>query len=358
MRLGIIGLPQSGKTTIFNALTRGTQPTGTVTGKIEVHEAVVDVPDERVDKLAEMFNPKKRIFAKVTYDDISGLDGSASKSGISGELLNRLAQMDGFIHVVRCFANDSVPHPNGSVDPVRDIQSMEGDLILNDMIAVERRLERLNEEKKKGGGRDKAVIERDIALFERFHECLGDEKPLRSLGLDDEEKRSISGFGLLSLKPVLVLLNLDETQDTPQTESLGAETITTAIRGKIEMEIAQLPADVAEMFMEEYGITELALNHIIKVSYDLLDQQSFFTAGADECRAWTTSRHATAPEAAGVIHTDLQKGFIRAEVVAYDDLMELGSMAECKAKGKFRLEGKDYLVKDGDILNIRFNVSK
>ena len=358
MRLGIIGLPQSGKTTIFNALTRGTQPTGTVTGKIEVHEAVVDVPDERVDKLAEMFNPKKRIFAKVTYDDISGLDGSASKSGISGELLNRLAQMDGFIHVVRCFANDSVPHPNGSVDPVRDIQSMEGDLILNDMIAVERRLERLNEEKKKGGGRDKAVIERDIALFERFHECLVNEKPLRSLGLDDEEKRSISGFGLLSLKPVLVLLNLDETQDTPQTESLGAETITTAIRGKIEMEIAQLPADDAEMFMEEYGITELALNHIIKVSYDLLDQQSFFTAGADECRAWTTSRHATAPEAAGVIHTDLQKGFIRAEVVAYDDLMELGSMAECKAKGKFRLEGKDYLVKDGDILNIRFNVSK
>ena len=357
MKLGIVGLPQSGKTTIFNALTRGTQPTGTVTGKIEVHEAVVDVPDERVDKLAEMFHPKKTIYAKVTYDDISGLDGSA-KSGISGELLNKLAQMDGFIHVVRCFANDLVVHPNGSIDPVRDIASMESDFILNDMISVERRLDRLNDEKRKGGGRDKAVIEREIALFERFHECLGDEKPLRSLGLTDEEKRSISGFGMLSLKPVLILLNLDETQDAPAIDPQGPETMISAIRGKIEMEIAQLPAEDAEMFMEEYGITELALNHIIKLSYDLLDQQSFFTAGADECRAWTTSRHATAPEAAGVIHTDLQKGFIRAEVVAYDDLMELGSMTEAKAKGRFRLEGKDYLVKDGDILNIRFNVSK
>ncbi len=357
MKLGIVGLPQSGKTTIFNALTRGSQPTGTVTGKIEVHEAVVDVPDDRVDKLAEMFNPKKTIYAKVTYDDISGLDGSG-KSGISGELLNKLAQMDGLIHVVRCFADENVVHPNGSIDPVRDIATMESDFIINDMISVERRLERLNDERRKGGGRDKAVIDREIELFNRMHECLGAEKPLRSLGLSDEEKRSLSGFGMLSLKPLLILLNLDETQDAPQIADQGPDTMVSSIRGKIEMEIAQLPEEDAEMFMEEYGITELALNHIIKLSYDLLDQQSFFTAGADECRAWTTSRHATAPEAAGVIHTDLQKGFIRAEVVAYDDLMELGSMNEVKAKGKHRLEGKDYLVKDGDILNIRFNVSK
>lgn len=357
MKLGIVGLPQSGKTTIFNALTRGTQPTGTVTGKIEVHEAVVDVPDERVDKLAEMFNPKKTIYAKVTYDDISGLDGSA-KSGISGELLNKLAQMDGFIHVVRCFENENVVHPNGSIDPVRDIASMESDFILNDTISVERRLERLHDEKKKGGGRDKAVIDREIELFDRMHACLLEEKPLRALGLSDEEKRSLSGFGMLSLKPILILLNLDETQEAPAVADQGPETMVSAIRGKIEMEIAQLPEEDAEMFMEEYGITELALKQVIKLSYDLLDQQSFFTAGADECRAWTTSRHATAPEAAGVIHTDLQKGFIRAEVVAYDDLMELGSMNEAKAKGKLRLEGKEYLVKDGDLLNIRFNVSK
>ena len=357
MKLGIVGLPQSGKTTIFNALTRGTQPTGTVTGKIEVHEAVVDVPDERVDKLAEMFNPKKTIYAKVTYDDISGLDGSA-KSGIFGELLNKLAQMDGFIHVVRCFENENVVHPNGSIDPLRDIASMESDFVINDMISVERKLERLNDERRKGGGRDKAVIDREIELFNRMHDCLSEEKPLRSLGLSDEEKRSLSGFGMLSLKPILILLNLDETQDAPAVPDQGAETMVSSIRGKIEMEIAQLPEEDAEMFMEEYGITELALKQVIKLSYDLLDQQSFFTAGADECRAWTTSRHATAPEAAGVIHTDLQKGFIRAEVIAYDDLMELGSMNEAKAKGKLRLEGKEYPVKDGDILNIRFNVSK
>ena len=266
--------------------------------------------------------------------------------------------MDGFIHVVRCFENENVVHPNGSIDPIRDIASMESDFILNDTISVERRLERLHDEKKKGGGRDKAVIDREIELFDRMNACLSEEKPLRSLGLSDEEKRSLSGFGMLSLKPILILLNLDETQDAPAIPDQGPETMVSAIRGKIEMEIAQLPEEDAEMFMEEYGITELALKQIIKLSYDLLDQQSFFTAGADECRAWTTSRHATAPEAAGVIHTDLQKGFIRAEVVAYDDLMELGSMNEAKAKGKLRLEGKEYPVKDGDILNIRFNVSK
>lgn len=358
MRLGIVGLPQSGKTTVFNALTRGTQPTGTVTGKIEVHEAVVDVPDARVDKLAEMFLPKKTIYAKVTYDDISGLDGSASKSGISGELLNKLAQMDGFIHVVRAFENDMVVHPNGSIDPARDIASMEGDFIINDLISVEKKLQRLTEEKKKGGGRDKAVIEREIELFNRFHECLTADKPLRTLDISAEELKSVSGFGLLSLKPILIIINMDEMQDVPAVEAPGANTMLTSIRGKIEMELSQMEPDDAEMFMEEYGIKELALNSIIRLSYELLDQQSFFTAGADECRAWTTSRHATAPEAAGVIHTDLQKGFIRAEVIAYDDLMELGSMNEAKAKGKLRLEGKDYLVKDGDILNIRFNVSK
>lgn len=358
MRLGIVGLPQSGKTTIFNALTRGTQPTGSVTGKIEVHEAVVDVPDERVDELAKMFNPKKTIYAKITYDDISGLDGSAAKSGISGELLNKLAQMDGFIHVVRCFNNENVAHPKGSIDPLRDISSMEGDFIINDMISVEKKLEKLTEEKKKGGGRDKAVIEREMELFERFHACLTEEKPLRSLDLTPEEIRSVSGFGMLSLKPILTLLNLDETQGVPDIQIEGPNAMVSSIRGKIEMEIAQLSDEDAAMFMEEYGIVELGLNKIIKLSYDLLDQQSFFTAGADECRAWTTSRHATAPEAAGVIHSDLQKGFIRAEVIAYADLMELGSMAEGKAKGKLRLEGKEYLVKDGDILNIRFNVSK
>lgn len=358
MRLGIFGLPQSGKTTLFNALTRGTQPIGAVTGKIEIHDAVVDVPDSRVDVLTSMFNPKKKIYAKVNYADIAGLDGSAGKSGISGELLNKLAQMDGFIHVVRCFENDTIVHPAGSINPQRDIETMDSEFIINDLIAVEKRLEKLADEKRKGGGRDKAVIDREITLFNRMHDCLTEEMPLRNIEMSAEEEKSISGFGMLSRKPMLILLNLDETQDPPVIHYTHRQSKIDSIRGKIEMELSQLSLEDAAMFMEEYNISELGLNRVIRLSYDLLGLESFFTAGADECRAWTVQKNATAPEAAGVIHTDLQKGFIRAEVVAYNDLIELGSMNEAKAKGKLRLEGKEYIVKDGDILNIRFNVSK
>jgi ribosome-binding ATPase YchF (GTP1/OBG family) len=197
MKLGIIGLPQSGKTTLFNALTRAMQPTG-ITGKIEVHTAVVDVPDERVDKLSAMFLPKKTIYAKVTYADIAGLDGNASKSGIAGTLLNQLTQMDGFIHVVRCFDDDNVPHPSGSVDALRDLQSMDSEFLLNDLIAVERRLEKLAEEKKKGAGRDKALIDREVDLFNRFHETLSQDKLLRDLTLNADEEKMLAGFGFLS----------------------------------------------------------------------------------------------------------------------------------------------------------------
>ncbi len=356
MRLGIIGLPQSGKTTIFNALTRGSQPTGMVSGKIEVHTAVVDVPDPRVDKLSAMFKPKKTIYAKVNYSDIAGLDGSAEKSGISGNLLNQLTQMDGFIHVVRCFEDEAVPHPAGSVNALRDISSMDSEFVLNDLIATERKLERLEEEKKKGAGRDKAVIEREHELFTRFHEYLSEEKPLRDMEISTEEEKAISGFGLLSRKPLLIVLNLSEGQTPPQIDYRHNASMVASLQGKLEMDIAQLPVDEMQAFLEEYGIEEPSLNRIIRISYDLLGLQSFFTVGPDEVRAWTVHKGATAPEAAGEIHTDLQKGFIRAEVVAYDDLITLGGMQEVKAKGKFRLEGKEYIVKDGDILNIRFNI--
>jgi GTP-binding protein YchF len=356
MKLGIIGLPQSGKTTLFNALTRGTIPTGSASGKMEMHTAVVDVPDPRVDKLAAMFKPKKTIYAKVTYVDIAGLDGSAAKTGISGALLNNLTQMDGFIHVVRAFDSEEVPHPSGSVDPLRDIQSMDSELILNDLISVERKLERLVEEKKKGAGRDKALIEREHNLFLRFQAALQEEKPLRDISIDAEEDKLLSSFGFLSRKPVLVVLNLSEGQTAPEIAYNHQHSQIEALQGKLEMDIAQLPAEEAQMFLQEYGITEPSLNRMIRLSYDLLGLQSFFTAGEDECRAWTTRRGATAPEAAGEIHTDLQKGFIRAEVVAYDDLMALGGMTEAKGKGRLRLEGKEYIVKDGDVLNIRFNL--
>ncbi len=349
MKLGIIGLPQSGKTTIFNALTRGNAPTTASAGRFEVHTAVVDVPDPRVDKLSEMFNPKKTIYAKVTYTDIAGLEAGAAKSGISGQLLNQLAQMDGFILVVRAFESDLVMHPSGSVDPKRDVESMLGELLLNDLIAVERKLERLADEKRKGGT-DKAVNERQTVLFTRLNEALNANTPLRKLDFSAEEQKELSSYGLLTRKPVLVVFNLGEGQSAPGME---LDVPSVSLMGKLEMEIAQLSSEDAEMFMQEYGIKELSLNKMIRLSYDLLQVQSFFTVGEDEVRAWETKIGMTAQEAAGEIHTDLQKGFVRAEVVAYDDLISLGSMNEAKAKGRLRLEGKDYVVKDGDIVHIR-----
>jgi len=356
MRLGIIGLPQSGKTTIFNAVTSGDVPTGISAGRVQVNTAVVDVPDPRVDRLSAMFNPKKTIYAKVTYSDIAGLDGSAGKSGISGSLLNQLTQMDGFIHVLRCFEDDNVPHQEGSVDPVRDLHIMDSEFILNDLVFIERKLERLADERRKGAGRDKASVDRDIHLFERMQIALNEEIPLRDMEMSVDEINSLSGFGFLSLKPVMVVLNLAEGQTPPPIDYPHQHSLVVNLQGRLEMDMARLPVEDAQMFMEEYGITELSLNRMIKYSYDLLGQHSFFTVGPDECRAWTVRTGALAPEAAGVIHSDLQKGFIRAEVVSYDDLISFGGMNEVKAKGKLRLEGKEYIVKDGDVLNIRFNI--
>jgi GTP-binding protein YchF len=351
MKLGIIGLPQSGKTTIFNALTRGNTPTSASAGRLEVHTAVVDVPDARVDRLSEMFKPRKTIYAKVTYADIAGLEGT-SKTGISGALLNQLTQMDGFLLVVRAFASDSVPHPAGSVDPKRDLEAMTSELLLNDLIAVERKLERLTEERKKGGT-DKSLNERQTVLFTRLHEALDASIPLRKVELDTDQSRELSSFGLLTRKPIMTVFNLGEGQQAPEVE---LDYPSAALMGQLEMEIAQLSADDAAIFMKEYGIEELGLSRMIGLSYDLLHLQSFFTVGEDEVRAWTVRRGSTAVEAAGEIHTDLQHGFVRAEVVAYEDLIALGGMNEAKAKGKLRLEGKEYPVQDGDIVHVRFNV--
>ena len=349
MKLGIIGLPQSGKTTIFNALTRGNTPTTASAGRFEVHTAVVEVPDPRVTRLSEMFKPKKTIYAKVTYADIAGLETGSAKSGISGQLLNQLTQMDGFLLVVRGFEDDSVAHTLGSVDAARDADVMLSELLLNDLIAVERKLERLADERKKGGT-DKADNERQTILFQRLNAALSENTSLRKVEVSAEENKILSSFGLLTRKPVLIVFNMGEGQESPEREF---ETPSVALQGKLEMEIAQLSKEDAEVFMQEYGIQELSLSRMINLSYDLLQVQSFFTVGEDEVRAWETKRGATAQESAGEIHTDLQRGFVRAEVVAYEDLISLGSMNEAKAKGRLRLEGKEYLVKDGDIVHIR-----
>lgn len=356
MRLGIIGLPQSGKTTVFNALTRGHQPTSMSGVRFDVHTAVVDVPDERVDRLSKIFHPEKTVYAKVTYADIAGLEGAADRNGISGQLLNQLNQMDGFVHVVRCFENAVVPHPAGNVDPVRDIAAMDSELLLNDLIAVERKQERLLEERKKGGGRDRALIDQEINIFDRLHTALAAGIPLSDIEFTHEEEKSLSGFGFLTRKPLLLLLNLADGQAAPVINYSHQRSMVVPLQGKLEMEIAQLPPEDALMFMNEYGIEELGLQRVIRLSYELMGLQSFFTVGDDEVRAWTIQRDTPAVEAAGVIHTDLQKGFIRAEVVSYHDLVTLGGLAEARQKGKLRLEGKEYIVQDGDIVHIRFNL--
>lgn len=355
MRLGIIGLPSCGKTTIFNALTGGSLPTGVRGDRLQVHTAVSDVPDRRVDELSALFKPRKTIYAKVNYADIGGLKAESAREGLPGQLLNQLSQMDGFVHVVRAFESEMVPHPSGSVDAARDLTAMEAELLLNDMLTVERRSEKLREERQKGGGREKAVIEREIALFERLTEALGTERPLREAAFSPEDARAMSGFGFLTLKPVLVVVNLAEGQVAPPLAAPGAGVQVLALQGEIEMEIAQLPPDEARAFLAEYGISEAGRDRVLRASHDLLGLQSFFTVGEDEVRAWTVARGASALEAAGAIHTDLERGFIRAEVIGWKDLLDLGGLSQARAAGKLRVEGRDYVVHDGEVVHIRFN---
>jgi len=356
MRLGIIGLPNSGKTTIFNALTGQNLPTGAATsGQFEVHTAVVNVPDPRVDKLKAMYNPRKTVYATVTYADIGGLDKGISEGGLKGQFRNELGQVDGFVHVVRAFTDETVPHPYETVDPQRDLETLDGEFLLADLVTVENRLERLQAEMRvKGKNVDKAVPA-ELELMERFKAHLETEKPLFELEITPDQAKAIRGYNFLTFKPVLVVVNLgDEAKDVSQLVTYtrpGSNVV--GLQGKIEAELAQLEADDAAMFMQEYGITELSAAKVIRLSYELLAIQSFFTVGEDEVRAWSVAVGATAPEAAGAIHSDLQKGFIRAEVMKYADLIAGGSEAALKASGKFKLEGKEYIVQDGDIVHIR-----
>lgn len=357
MKLGIVGLPNSGKTTIFNALTGSTLPTGaSSSGQFELHTAVVSVPDPRVDKLKAMYNPKKTNYAQVTYVDIGGLEKGVGDGGLKGQFRNELAQLDGMLHVVRAFRNENVPHPYETVDPQRDIDIIDGEFLLTDLVMVESRLERIESELgRKGKTVEKAVLDEQAMLL-RLKAQLDENKPLRDLGLTESEIKPLRGYGFLTLKPVLIVLNTDETSDDLTIDYPHQLSKVVALKGSIEAELSQLDPEDAAVFQEEYGITELSAAKVIRLSYELMSIQSFFTVGEDEVRAWSVRIGAAAPEAAGVIHSDLQKGFIRAEVMAYDDLIAGGSEAALKASGKFRLEGKDYIVKNGDIVHIRFNV--
>ncbi len=359
MRLGIIGLPNSGKTTIFNALTRGDRPTGAVSsGKLEVFTAVVPVPDKRIDVLSGMFKPKKTIYATITYTDIGGLEKGIGASGISGELRNQLQQVDGFIHVVRAFEDETVPHPEGSIDPARDVNTLDTEFLLADLMVIEKRIERLNEEMRKGKPMNKAAYETEMELLGGFKQQLDNLQPLRDLEVSEEEMKTVRGYGLLSLKPMMIIFNTGETHREPSEiiDYRHNNTCVVSLQGRIEAEIAQLEGEDQKMFLEEYGIPEPSASRVIRESYNLMHIHSFFTVGEDEVRAWTIPVGANAQEAASVIHTDFARGFIRAEVVPYDELIAAGSMAQVKHLGHMRLEGKEYVVKDGDILNIRANV--
>jgi GTP-binding protein YchF len=361
MEIGIVGLPLSGKTTLFNLLTRSHAETGLGGGKKKVNLGRSRVPDLRLDRLAEIWSPKKTTHATIQYADVAGVEKGSGKEGLAGEMLNSLKNTDALLVVVRAFDNEQVPHPEESIDPLRDLEILQGEFLLSDLIIVETRLQRLGKQLK---GKADRALELEQELLVRCQACLEEEKPLRLLELDGSEARTIRGFQFLTRKPLVIAVNVGE-DDLDRAGELvaaieerwGGPTVTAlSLSATIEQEISELSAEDAAAFLEDLGIDSSATDRILRSSYRLLGLVSYFTMGEDECRAWTVPAGATAPQAAGVIHSDLERGFIRAEVVPYDDFVAAGSQAGCREKGLLRLEGKDYVVQDGDILNIRFNV--
>jgi GTP-binding protein YchF len=362
MQVGIVGLPNSTKTTIFNALTRSREETAPFsTGQVETNSATVMVPDPRVDQLSAMFRPRKTTYAHFQYNDVAGLRvGIGREGGLSGPLLNAIAQNDALLHVVRAFEDERVPHPNGGVDPACDLAALDFEFLFSDLLIVERRLERLASDlAKKGRYVNPQADQAEHDLLLRVKERLEQETPIRDIYLTPEEEKRLRGFQFLTAKPVLVVLNVgDEGSERPGDYVSYPHRLSGVIclRGALEMEIAQLETKEMLLFLAEYGIKEPGLDRMIRLSYDLLGLHSFFTVGEDEVRAWTIPQGASAVEAAGAIHSDLARGFIRAETVGYHDLVDSGSMAEAHKRGLVRLEGRDHIVQNGDILSIRFNV--
>jgi ribosome-binding ATPase len=360
LRAGLIGFASSGKTALFQLLTsaRGAPRSGK-SGKSEANVGVSRVPDERLDKLTALFNPRKHVPATVEFADIAGAGGA--RAGAQALLdVAPFRNADALLHVVRMFRDPSVPHPAGSVDPARDVRAMEDEVILADLGVVERRLERLERDLKKGNTPE---LRKEQEILNRCRSALEEGRPLRALDLTGDDAKRLRGFQFLSAKPLLIVLNLDEA-DLPRADEAvrlagleaflsGAATRAVPICAKIELEIAQLePADAAA-FLADLGLHESGLDRVIRASYDLLGYISFFTVGEDENRAWSIPRDTPAQLAAGEIHTDIARGFIRAEVVRHEHLLARGTLAACRDHAELRLEGKEYIVQDGDVINFR-----
>ena len=366
MQIAIVGLAGCGKTTVFNTLTRGHAETGGY-GGLQLNVGVVKVPDERLDKLAAVFKPKKIVHADVTYVDLpappASSEGHVGAEELPAEHLARLRDSDALIHVVRAWDSAAHPHPAGSVDPARDLENLDLEFMLADLAMVDRRLERLKGSGRHGTPAEREANEREEAILVRLKPALEAGRPIRDEALDADEEKALRGFRFLTQKPVLVLLNVGES------ELAGAPALVERVKGgydhrhamvdalsaKIEMELGELEPEEAAVFMEELGLAESALDRVIRLSYRLVGLISFLTAGPDEVRAWPIPDGSNAVDAAGAIHTDLARGFIRAETIAYEELLELGSIAEAKKHGKVRSEGKTYRVRDGDVVEILFS---
>lgn len=364
MQVTIVGLPGSGKTTVFNALTGGHAETGTFSGgRAAPNISVVKVPDERVDRLSAMFSPKKTTYADVTYVDVAIPAGAAREGTVNPDVLAQIRNADALLHVARAFEDATSAAPS---DPWRDVDDLDLEFTVADLSVIEKRIEKLRTQGRHGSQAEREQAQRELELLERLEPHLSEGRPLRSLELTDDEELLLRGYRFLTQKPVLVVLNLDEGR-LPEAADLERDGRTryaqphsdvAALAGKIEAELGELSEDDARLFMEDLGIAEASRGRVIRLTYALLGLFSFFTAGEDECRAWTLRTGSTAVDAAAAIHSDLARGFIRAEVISFEDLMACGSLAEGRKRGVLRQEGKTYAVRDGDVLQILFNVGR